>query len=516
MKILAFYLPQFHITPENDKWWGKGFTDWITVKKATPLYSGHKQPRVPLNEWYYDLSETDSLSKQAGLLSKYGVDGLCFYHYYFKGGRSLLTKPAEILLNHKEIQMPFCFSWANEGWVRNWSNIQEDTNSWNDDIWANPNFNETDGILVEQGYGDESDWINHFYYLLPFFKDERYISIDGHPLMIIYKQRDIYCFEDMKICWERLADKENLPSVCFFSTNQINDLYQHRVIQEPQDTIFDGKSIDYTVDGPYILDYNIVWKKLLVKSYGMEDGVCPGGFIGYDDTPRRGRSGVVIENDSPAAFKRYLSVLMKIAEIKHSEFIMLNAWNEWGEGMYLEPDSDNGYAYLQAVLEAKSIFKSVDPHIISEYEAELDKTYDDSALEMIEIREYEKVLISKQRYMNYSEIYRKWLKAKMQGRSIGDYLLRHGYESVAVYGMAALGRMVVMELRDSCVKLKYGIDKKGKQFNLGIPIYKPEDELESVDMVIMCLGIPDPILNRGLKERLGCKVIDMKDLVREI
>ena len=149
MKIFAFYLPQYHTIPENDAWWGKGFTEWTNVKKATPLYHKHNQPRVPLNKNYYDLSNHKTLEWQADLLKEYKIDGLCFYHYWFKN-KKLLEKPAEILLNNRKIDMPFFFSWANEPWTRSWDGQNKD-------------------ILINQDHGNQADWIKHFYYLLPFF-----------------------------------------------------------------------------------------------------------------------------------------------------------------------------------------------------------------------------------------------------------------------------------------------------------------------------------------------------------
>ena len=150
IKVVAFYLPQFHTIPENDEWWGKGFTEWVNVKKAKPIFKGHRQPRVPLNDNYYDLSQTETIRWQADLANKYGVYGFCFYHYWFDG-KLLLEKPAELLLEHKDIPLRFCFSWANEPWARTWDGKQHQ-------------------ILMPQSYGEKKDWQRHFDYLLPFLK----------------------------------------------------------------------------------------------------------------------------------------------------------------------------------------------------------------------------------------------------------------------------------------------------------------------------------------------------------
>ena len=167
-KIIAFYLPQYHAIPENDQWWGKGFTEWTNVKKAKPLFEGHDQPRIPLNHNYYNLLDDNTKIWQANLAKKYGVYGFCYYHYWFKGGKKLLEKPAEQMLSNKSIDLPFCFCWANENWTRNWDGGNRE-------------------IMVEQDYGNKDDWECHFQYLLQFFKDKRYITVDGKPLFIIYK-----------------------------------------------------------------------------------------------------------------------------------------------------------------------------------------------------------------------------------------------------------------------------------------------------------------------------------------
>ena len=186
MKTIAMYLPQFHRVAENDAWWGEGFTDWSAMNRAKPLFDGHKQPKKPLNNYQYDLLEKETFLWQEQLMRAHGVYGFCFYHYWFKDGRRILEKPAENLLRWKEIQIPFCFSWANESWGRSWSNIS------NQNVWASafePKENRKgDGILLEQAYGNEEDWTEHFNYLLPFFQDPRYIKKGSQPVMLIYQQ----------------------------------------------------------------------------------------------------------------------------------------------------------------------------------------------------------------------------------------------------------------------------------------------------------------------------------------
>ena len=167
IKIISFYLPQFHVIPENDEWWGKGFTDWNNVRKGFVYLKGQEQPRVPLNDNYYDLTDIDTLRWQADLMAKYNVYGQCFYHYWFDG-KLLLEKPSELLLENKDISIRFCFSWANEPWARTWDGKNH-------------------CVLMPQKYGGKKDWRKHFDYLLPFFKDERYIKENDCPMFIIFQ-----------------------------------------------------------------------------------------------------------------------------------------------------------------------------------------------------------------------------------------------------------------------------------------------------------------------------------------
>ena len=206
IKVLAMYLPQFHRVKENDEWWGEGFTDWTAVKSGVPLYEEHDQPKKPLNGNYYDLLEKSTMQQQSKWMQEYKVDGLCFYHYYFKDGRKILEKPAENLLKWKDINMPYCFCWANESWARTWSNIGN-KNTWSAKL-EKKEISDVNGrgVLLEQKYGREDDWRKHFEYLLPFFRDERYIKIEGLPIFLIYKPSEIYCLNQMLDYWRKLAD----------------------------------------------------------------------------------------------------------------------------------------------------------------------------------------------------------------------------------------------------------------------------------------------------------------------
>lgn len=355
-KIIAMYLPQFHEIEENNKWWGKGYTDWVAVKKSRPLFEGHRQPRIPLNENYYDLLNKNELIEQSNLAEKYGIYGFGIYHYWFSSNLKLLEKPAEIILNTPEFKTHYFFAWDNGSWKRTWSNVR----GAND--WA-PGFDNENkkgnGVLAELNYGKEEDWKIHFEYLLTFFKDERYIKIDKKPLFCVFRSNNQYnVLKEMFTYWDELAKEHGFDGIKILS------------VLNPQHKDF-GYVFDYqplsgnTITSMWKLriynflfkhfkpkirfyDYDKVWKSIIKKAKNNPNYDF-GGFVGFDDTPRRGEKGRIIKGQSVEKFEKYLDELLKLS-IKHNkEFLFLTAWNEWGEGAYLEPDSVDEYKYLEAV-----------------------------------------------------------------------------------------------------------------------------------------------------------------------
>lgn len=364
-KIIAMYLPQFHQIPENDEFWGKGFTDWVTVKNAKPLFKDHRQPRVPLNDNYYDLSLKENVEWQCKLAKEYGIYGFGIYHYWFNNEKNLLTKPAEIILNNKDIDINYCYAWDNVGWKRSWSNVE----AAND--WA-PSFdNEKDkgpAVLVPYVLGTEDDWRKHFEYLLPFFSDNRYIKKDGKPVFMIYHCSD----EIMKMCdyWNLLAKEKGFDGV-FFIFHLDNNVPQGEYVfkYEPSYSWMSDKLIDrvrrkmqswFCDNGGvyFVFDYNKVWSNIINNAKNMpESKVFHGGFVSFDDSPRRGVKARIVKNSSPSKFEKYLLKLLNTTKIQNKEFLFLTAWNEWGEGCYLEPDSDDKYEYLEAL--SRAVKKSI-------------------------------------------------------------------------------------------------------------------------------------------------------------
>lgn len=364
-KIIAMYLPQYHCIPENDEFWGKGYTDWVTVKKAEPLYEGHYQPQVPLNDNYYDLSEKKSVKWQAKLAHDHGIYGFGVYHYWFNNEKNLLTKPAEIIRDNDDVNINYFFCWDNGNWKRSWSNVPG--NDWvpiADIPSSKPNEPQ---ILIPYILGSEPDWINHYNYLSSHFQSERYIKIDNKPVFCIFGYSKNLL--PMCECWNECAKKEGFNGVhIIFKNPRENNLPPKtpRYNYEPHATgwwtplsiwgrflrkihLFQPKVYDVTY-----YDYDNLWQKILSNAKKHpEKELCHGAFVSYDDSPRRGKlKSRIIKGASPQKFEKYMSELVKISNNQDKDFIFLTAWNEWGEGAYLEPDTNNSYNYLKALKKA--------------------------------------------------------------------------------------------------------------------------------------------------------------------
>lgn len=364
-KIIAMYLPQYHRIPENDEFWGDGFTDWVTVRRALPLFSGHQQPKIPYNSNYYDLSEKNNIEWQARLARENGIYGFGIYHYWFNNDKNILTKPAEIILENKDIDINYFFAWDNSNWKRSWSNVAG--NDWAPAMEQGKRKKGEPTVLISYILGEEDDWVNHYHWLKPFFLDKRYIKKDNKPVFIIFNYTE-QIFR-MCNCWNELAKEDGFDGMFFIFRNgeryHIPEL-QNKFKYEP---LYSGWSkplsfmqrvegkIKRTLrinDGPKKFCYDDVWTSILRNAQKMNDkGMYHGAFVTYDDTPRRGKRGTVVIGSSPIKFQYYLSELVKISANQGKDYVFLTAWNEWGEGAYLEPDSKNGYAYLEALRQVK-------------------------------------------------------------------------------------------------------------------------------------------------------------------
>jgi len=365
MKIISFYLPQYHSISENDKWWGEGFTEWDNVKGGKPFFEGHYQPRIPKDENYYNLLNDDVKKWQVDIAKKHGIYGFCFYHYWFNG-KLLLEKPIEQYLTNKDLDLPFCISWANPPWTKAW-------------------VSRSDKILIDQKYGDKKQWKKHFDYLLPFLKDERYIRINGKPLIIIYDPVHAKNLKRMLKYWENLAQKNGFKELSFAYQQSVNNGEDYRYRQifdydiefQPEKALNEslskigqlkfkfGKKIDdifYKLSGrklsEFLLrkvrkhDYDKIWDNI-INTKPKDNKSVAGAFTDWDNTSRRGRKGRVFLGSTPEKFKKYLSLQIEKSKKEYNkDFMFLTAWNEWSEGSYLEPDKKYGYGYLKAVKEA--------------------------------------------------------------------------------------------------------------------------------------------------------------------
>lgn len=364
MKIIPFYLPQFHEIPENNEFWGEGFTEWTNVKNAKPQFEGHMQPNYPYNNNFYNLLDIDIMKWQAELAKKYGVYGMCIYHYWIEG-RKLLEKPLENLLAHKEVDMKYCISWANHSWTDSWVGTRK--------------------TLIAQTYGGKEDWNNHFDYLLPFFQDERYITVDGKPMLLIFNPEDIPNLNDMLDYWQKRAKEAGLKGISFAYQNYYFGMkkncdesrFDYGVEHQPAYAFADYRAgwVRYVREYGYKflsfiqtkfhikinmnkmtrlerMDYSKLWQCVIDRKPKNEKRI-PGAFTNWDNTPRKGGNGLVVEGGSPELFEKYMTIQIERAkEVYHKDMLFVAAWNEWAEGSMLEPDSINGYGYLEALKNA--------------------------------------------------------------------------------------------------------------------------------------------------------------------
>lgn len=342
MRLIAFYLPQYHPIPENDRWWGKGFTEWANVTKAQPLFEGHYQPHLPTDLGFYDLRLDEVREEQAQLARAYGVYGFCYYYYWFHG-RKLLERPLDCLLKNKSLDFPFCVCWANEPWTRNWDGKPSE-------------------ILLPQEHTPESDK-QFILDLLPVIQDERYIKIHGRPLLLIYRTELIPHIAETALTWRHTAAQSGIDlflcrvesfsmcdpasihfdAACEFPPNHLGmtpetDVRLHFL--GPNAHQFPGKIYEY----PKLVS---LLRHRAQAPYPRFLGATPS----WDNTPRSGERASVFINSSPAAFRVMLTNAVRQTAERFQgdeQVVFINAWNEWGEGCHLEPDRRYGHAFLEA------------------------------------------------------------------------------------------------------------------------------------------------------------------------
>lgn len=357
-RVVAFYLPQFHPIPENDRWWGPGFTEWTNVARARPLFPGHYQPRLPADLGFYDLRQPETRAAQAELARAYGVDAFCYWHYWF-AGRRLLERPFAEVLRSGEPDFPFCLAWANGSWSGVWHGAPE-------------------RILMEQTYPGPADHEAHFRLLLEAFGDERYFTVAGAPLFVVYAAHELPDARRTTDLWRGLALKAGLSGLHLVA------VCQNKVSFDPVAAGFDAIAVCNQVK------ISEAWPRSLMEArlrrlraayrtlrgwplhvYRYEDAMpyflevdgppgltrYPAVIPGWDNTPRSGAAGVVLHDATPELFGRHArqAIAQVLGNDPERQIVFLKSWNEWAEGNYLEPDVRFGRAFLEELRNAKGV-----------------------------------------------------------------------------------------------------------------------------------------------------------------
>lgn len=494
MRLITMYLPQFHRTKENDEWWGEGYTDWEAVKMARPLFEGHNQPRIPYKNNYYNLLDRNVMEWQVELMKRYSVYGQCFYHYWFEEGKRVLDRPAENLLQWKEIEMPFCFCWANEPWVRSWSAIV-DSNVWAPKFEPHTGDRNTNGVLLEQGYGTEEEWKQHFFYLLDFFKDDRYIKIENKPVFMIFRPDHIPCLPEMVSYWRRLAVEHGFSGIYLIGANtgrkrNMDALYIHATGSMFPSTFYKQINDVRTVE------YQQVWDYITDVAASEKPGIYVGGIADFDTTARKGKSGVAVIHADASIYKKGLMKLLALNESHGVPYTFLNAWNEWGEGMYLEPDERNKYAFLAATKEAIAAYKEcnwleTNDNLIQIYKSRADQ------------------------YKRYWKLMDQWMRNKENKIGLGTILKKRGFCSIAVYGIGILGEHLIRDIEQSDINIRYGIDARKSEIAHPFPVISPNQDYPQVDVIVVSVISEYDEIKEKLSKATRIPVISLEELVLE-
>ncbi|MBR5935465.1 MAG: glycoside hydrolase family 99-like domain-containing protein [Bacteroidaceae bacterium] len=376
-RVIALYLPQFHPIPENDLWWGPGFTEWTNVAKAKPLFRGHIQPKIPADLGFYDLRLPETREQQASMARQAGIEGFCYYHYWFGNGKQLLERPFDEVLESGKPDFPFCLCWANHDWTNK--------------TWTNQSALKKDSMMIKMEYSME-DHKNHFFSLLPAFKDKRYITVDGKPLFMIYNAIAFPQVKEYIELWKGLARENGLPGIYFVGGTQstfsfrLNDEGKriasvpnlkssaeifNSVLEMGFDAVnsFGKRRGEMLEEGRIKYVLRVAMQKIGIpmnKKYDYlktvsgffapEDNwenVFPTILPQWDRSPRVGSADGVYVNATPENFKKHIFQALDLVKDKQEEhrIIFMKSWNEWGEGNYVEPDQIYGHGFLDALAE---------------------------------------------------------------------------------------------------------------------------------------------------------------------
>ena len=357
VRAIAIYLPQYHPFPENDEWWGKGFTEWINVASAKPLFKGHYQPKIPGELGFYDLRIPEVRERQAELAREAGIEGFCYWHYWFGNGKQLMEMPFNEVVRTGKPDFPFCLAWANHSWfAKTWDK------------------NEKDKLLIEQKYDDVDGIKEHFMSLLPAFKDKRYICVDDKPVFMVFKPLQIRNVKNYIEIWNKLAVDNGLKGVYFVgqsSRKEINDVLSvgfDAVNHEEINRIHAKESLIVKAIKqlqirffryPRCYNYDQAMKEMLIED-DRRTNIFPTLCPNYDHTPRSGSKGLVFTGSTPAAFYKHVKDTLEYVKEKpfDKRILFIKSWNEWGEGNYMEPDRKYGKGYIEALRKALDEFLS--------------------------------------------------------------------------------------------------------------------------------------------------------------
>lgn len=347
VRTIAFYLPQFHPIPENNDWWGNGFTEWFNTTKAKPLFNGHHQPNIPTDLGFYDLRLPESRAAQAEMARNHGIEAFCYYHYWFAGKR-LIERPFNEVLQSGEPEFPFCLCWANQTWSGIWHGAP-------------------DRVLIEQTYPGMDDHKAHFDELLKAFSDNRYVKVDDKPVFLIYRPTELPDIKKVTDFWRELAIREGFPGlhlvgVSHYETWSPADYGLDAVV----DQRLPGKNRHIPASFPLLKLQTVLGKKLptiydyktiiptLVRTEMPSFESYPCVIPNWDNTPRSGVNGIVFTGVTIELFQQQLDRALKRVEVlpENRKFIFLKAWNEWAEGNYVEPDVQYGTQFLEAIRRA--------------------------------------------------------------------------------------------------------------------------------------------------------------------
>ena len=350
VRVIAFYLPQFHPIPENDEWWGKGFTEWTNVAKAKTLFPGHYQPKLPADLGFYDLRVPETREAQADLARQYGIEGFLYWHYWFGNGKMLLERPFQEVLESGKPDFPFCLGWANESWAG---------------FWHGTNGRE---ILIEQKYPGKDDYIAHFNKVLPAFLDKRYIKVDGKPLFMIYRPlNNAPEILNMMSIWKELAAANGLEGIYFVSQTYSPDEEYAKMKEMGFDAVNVVRLFDFEekkpsikklaklkaklLHRPTVVEYRKAARWFVDKDFDSREDVIPTLIPNCDHSPRTGRRAFILHNSTPEYFAEHVSDVVDVLRDKPAEhkIAFVKSWNEWAEGNYLEPDLKFGTQYLEAL-----------------------------------------------------------------------------------------------------------------------------------------------------------------------